>query len=221
LDGPVWSPDCKRVALNETREGRVIRCVVMDASTRTAVTRLERRGIVCWSPDGTRVITVSTVGSGPERTFAIAEAGTWRRLKQVSGRVTRASHFAWAPDGKTVAFGVHYSAGRPGEFGWLVDAASGEVLHGLSNTDGATWGIGWSPDSSCAVFIQTESSTSSGKPELAAYDRNTGLIRFHAVGPKAPIFQVVWPPDLKGPVAIASDGRRVEVWEWELLASPE
>lgn len=144
-DGPVWSPDSKRIAFSRMI-GWGVAVVVMEADG-GGLRRLGWGEDPAWSPDGTRIVFVD--GPGVEdvssgKTITPAPAGF--TVAKVDGSGMRRSAVgevfgvAWSPDGAKLAYTV-----RRDEWVRLHDAGTGKATQ-LVRIPGGAHDLAWSPD---------------------------------------------------------------------------
>ena len=115
-----WSPDGNRLVTANDRPGvkvwdRSGRLLVELAGHKDAVTMAR------FSPDGTRLATVSFDGTG-----GIWEAASGRRIATLTGHGDRVVAVAWSPDGSFVVTGSYDKTAR------IWDAATGQLRHVLA-----------------------------------------------------------------------------------------
>ena len=99
-----------------------------------------------WSPDGKRVLWVSTRHGNPELYTVTGEGKDEKRL---TSEVTSDLHPAWSPDGKRIAF----TSGRSGKQKVHVMDADGGGVTRLTDGDHLdAWPV-WSPDGKRIAFV--------------------------------------------------------------------
>jgi dipeptidyl aminopeptidase/acylaminoacyl peptidase len=113
ISSPQISPDGRAVAyvvaradLNENRyAAEVLQVDVASGAVRTLVAG--RRGLSSpkWSPDGSRLAYLATVGAGREGHAQIFVAPTTGgEARQITEAPVGVQQFAWSPDGRTIAY---------------------------------------------------------------------------------------------------------------------
>ena len=116
-EGPVWSPDGRRIAFTRDRDRQTANIYVMNADgsgQRRLTPNLRRRPWVelAWSPDWKRIAFVASAGHlGAADIFVINADGSG--LRNVTNTVTTSFDFAWSPDGRRIAYLEGDPAGAP------------------------------------------------------------------------------------------------------------
>jgi TolB protein len=106
-----------------------------------------------WSPDGKRVLWVSTRHGNPELYTVTAEGKDEKRL---TSEVTADLHPAWSPDGKKIAF----TSGRGGKQKVHVMDADGSGVKRLTDGDHLdAWPV-WRPDGKTIAFVSRKTGDS-------------------------------------------------------------
>src|SRR5262245_50408946 len=98
----------------------------------------------CWSPDGSQVVFVSSLGGAPELWSAPADGGPLTRLTVGMGGIGHLASFmpAWSPTGRHVAY-VSNKSGADEVWLWSTDGAPDRQLTGLGARIEA---LAWAPD---------------------------------------------------------------------------
>lgn len=161
---PRWSPDGRYVAFVSERD-RAVGHIAANSEIYLAdlvsggVERLTRtdewEGRPRWSPDGTKIMFVATVGGRPQ----IRVLDLKRRVTAAPVSSSAVDAFAeWSPDGEQIVF----TSNRDGGYHIYVANADGTSLVQLTSGEGSDWAPSWSPDGSQIAFI----STREGLPEV-------------------------------------------------------
>ena len=148
-EGPVWSPDGRRVLFASTLGGPALWAVPAGGGTPVRLTREIATPLVRVAPAGDRIAFLSDKSGNPEIWLAELGSGTDRRLTNLGARINAMN---FSPDGRTIAF----SALREGQFDlWTVDVASGQVARLTSDPRYETYPA-WSPDGGSIYFIRSD-----------------------------------------------------------------
>lgn len=133
-DGPVLSPDGRRIAFNRRSDIYVMN--VDGSHVRRLTFSPANDGSATWSPDG-RSLAYSSYRSGHSAIWRMrADGGSKQRL--TAPAVVDVP--AWSPDGRRIAY-----AGVRGQI-WVMNA-DGSGKHALTATGrGVDWAPSWSPD---------------------------------------------------------------------------
>lgn len=229
-----WAPDSRTLSLQGTpapvKGGAKVAqtrssetswwTLILDTVTGEEIRRIPDTEVLAWSPDGTRLVAVSTDDRGKSR-VRVEDTRTWKRLLEVVDYEENAGEAAWSPDGKMIALGRSYNVGNPGVFAWLVQADTGKVSQTLRNSDGATDAICWSPDSRFVLFQESSFASSNGESRIGVYEAKSGRLVAYLVRPSflpiSAVRQIRWPSDAAGPLALVTHGPGLQVWQWDDL----
>jgi len=108
----------------------------------------------CWSPDGSQIVFVSSLGGAPELWSASPDGGPLTRLTVGMGGIGHLASFmpVWSPTGRHVAY-VSNKTGADEIWLWSADGAPDRQLTGLGARIEA---LAWAPDGeSLAVAANT------------------------------------------------------------------
>jgi dipeptidyl aminopeptidase/acylaminoacyl peptidase len=158
---------------------------------------------VCWSPDGTRLATVSEDG-----TAKVRDARDGRQLLQLNGHRSAVTAVAWSPDSKRLA-----TASADGT-AIVWDLARERVLATLRGHTSAISVVTWSPDghrlaSSCAGYgLEWQEQVG----EVKIWDAADGREMLTLKGHRGNVHSVSWSPDGKR-LATGSEDGTVRVWD--------
>ncbi|HEY2785632.1 MAG TPA: hypothetical protein VGJ05_11745 [Fimbriiglobus sp.] len=103
-----------------------------------------------WSPDGKRLLWVSTRDGNPEIYSVNAEG---KDLKRLTNEIALDLHPAWSPDGKRIAF----SSGRSGRQKIYTMKSDGSEVKRLTTGDHLDAWPAWSPDGKRIAFVSHRS----------------------------------------------------------------
>lgn len=126
---PAWSPDGKRLAFVDTREGSdgergSIVVSNLRGTRMRRLTEFDRRvpGEPAWSPDGERIAFSSVVAEGDvaEAAIAVVGVGEGGPITTIGSDSYLEGQPAWSPDGRELAF-VRVLKGSRTEI-WVMDA---------------------------------------------------------------------------------------------------
>ena len=136
---PVWSPDGRRIAFVNRRDGRALYVMNADRSGLRIVARVQRFATPAWSPDGRRIVFQ---GSGDGNVYVVNADGSGQRTL-----ARRGSGPAWSPDGRRIAFAI------TGKL-YVVNAdGSGHRTLTRLGRDGGVATLAWSPDGRKLLFL--------------------------------------------------------------------
>lgn len=107
----------------------------------------------CWSPDGSQIVFVSSVGGVPELWSVSPDGGPLARLTVGMGGIGHLASFmpAWSPTGRHIAY-VSAKTGADEIWLWSPDGSPDRLLTGLGARIEA---IGWSPDGEALAVAST------------------------------------------------------------------
>ena len=190
-DGPVWSPDGKRIAY--CGEQGVLK--IVDVASKTSSIPKGTEGLKLtpwdWSPDGNSLLCAKLDEGVPSIVSLSLGDGAITTL--VSGRVNRPWGAVFSRDGRYIA----YSAIENGNQDVFVMASDGSEQQRISDTPGSDTNPLWSPSGDTLIYKDQDGIWSVGINE----GRATGKPRFlkslefwHTVGwtEEAGIFYVTW-----------------------------
>src|SRR5262245_8094204 len=132
VQSPVWSPDGRRIAFVNRRDGRALYVMNADGSGLRIVARVQRLATPAWSPDGRRIVFQ---GWGDGEVYVVNADGSGQRTL-----ARRGSAPAWSPDGRRIAFvitGKLYVVNA--------DGSGHRALRRLGRGGGGA-SLAWSPD---------------------------------------------------------------------------
>jgi len=211
LDRPDWSPDGTRLQWTE-EVGPSVGVVVAaaDGGDRRWVIETGSWVAATWSPDGTEVAMLGTVGLfvvGSTVTVTGSPMNPWANIERAGGRQIltfdlRPANFDWSPDGRSFVLVTGYSPVTtellPCEI--LVSAnADGSNLAELTSA-GADEGVPcafaaqWSPDSSMIAFAGERREVDDGVWGVYVVDSDGSGLR-PVVEVDRPVMDVAWSPD--------------------------
>src|SRR5581483_5760362 len=98
-----------------------------------------------WSPDGKRIVWVST-RDGNQEIYSVDAEG--KNLKRLTNEVALDNNPSWSPDGKQIAF----ASNRAGNFEIYVMNADGSNVRRLTNDPALDYWPVWSPDGKQIAF---------------------------------------------------------------------
>jgi TolB protein len=120
----------------------------------------------CWSPDGGRIVFVSSRSGGIDMFITSTRGETLERLKIEDGDE---KHPSWSPDGRGIAF----ASNKKGNWDiYTIDLADKSIEQITTHT-ASDVSPSWSPDGRKIVFC----STRSGVPQIWAKDLMTGKVQ--------------------------------------------
>jgi dipeptidyl aminopeptidase/acylaminoacyl peptidase len=178
---PSWSPDGTQIAFSSTRTDPTVReCIsgghascptdiyVMNADG-SNITRLTDdpapEYAPAWSPDGSRIAFVRTVGD--TNVIEVMEADGKGVAPIASGTIAGAGEhpFSWSPEGSQIVFASRV----PGSWEMRVVKADGTGEHMIFTEDGvvSTDPI-WSPDGSLIAFSSTPTRPDADQTQMSA-----------------------------------------------------
>lgn len=119
---PVRSPDGSRIVFGA--RGGTIYSVVVQGSKRSVLVHLPGRNLdsvdeIEWSPDGAHIAILNDLEPGAGRLYVLNADGSGVRVLLRNYEPQR--RFAWSPDGESIAYATHGSAG----LGWYAVDADG------------------------------------------------------------------------------------------------
>ncbi|MGH3137197.1 MAG: LpqB family beta-propeller domain-containing protein [Gaiellaceae bacterium] len=139
VQSPVWSPDGRRIAFVNRRDGRALYVMNADGSGLRIVARVQRLATPAWSPDGRRIVFQ---GWGDGEVYVVNADGSGQRTL-----ARRGSGPAWSPDGRRIAFAI------TGKL-YVVNAdGSGHRTLTRLGRDGGVATLAWSPDGRKLLFL--------------------------------------------------------------------
>ena len=144
VQSPVWSPDGRRIAFVNRRDGRTLYVMNANGSGLRIVARVQRLATPVWSPDGRRIVFQ---GSGDGAVYVVNADGSGQRTLARRGNAP-----AWSPDGRRIAFAI---TGKV----YVVNAdGSGHRTLTQLGRDGGVASLAWSPDGRKLLFLVEHSS---------------------------------------------------------------
>jgi Tol biopolymer transport system component len=195
---PAFSPDGRRIAYREWRDGNDL-IVVVDAgggnrtilATNPSSASYCTRGGLAWSPDGSSLIfRVSSVCDRRYDLFIVPADGSAPATKLLAPSIDGA-HAAWSPNGTRIAVVGGEPGGVPGVY--VVEVGSDGAIAGeltprliatmtgpLSDSGPATW----SPDGARLLFV----SEAGDVAVVGADGSGSGVLAAHGYNPR-------WSPD--------------------------
>ena len=139
VQSPVWSPDGRRIAFVNRRDGRALYVMNADGSGLRIVARVQPRATPAWSPDGRRIVFQGW-GDGP--VYVVSADGSGQRTLARRGNAP-----AWSPDGRRIAFSI------TGKL-YVVNAdGSGHRTLTRVMPGGGAATLAWSPDGRKLLFL--------------------------------------------------------------------
>jgi TolB protein len=181
---PVWSPDGRRIAFVNRRDGRALYVMNADGSGLKIVARVGRVGTPAWSPDGRRIVW------GDGGVNVVNADGSGLRM------LARGNAPAWSPDGRRIAFVITTRL-----YVTNADGSGHRTLARLEGFGGEVASLAWSPDGRKLLFLAVHFSA----PRCAYCDRlwvlnadGSGLrdlTRTLSGGFGSPASDPVWSPD--------------------------
>lgn len=139
-----WSPDGSRllvIAYGADRDHHIV--TIHDATTGALLSTLpltpDANGLITvpdalWSPDGSRVATMTEQGIGTTEVIEIWDAATAERLYTLHGK-----QFSWSPDGTRIAI-----AQNDGTV--TIQTLSGDLVYSIVDPNLLLYDVAWSPD---------------------------------------------------------------------------
>jgi TolB protein len=144
VQSPVWSPDGRRIAFVNRRDGRAMYVMNADGSGLRIVARVQRLATPAWSPDGRKI---AFQGSGDGAVYVANADGSGQRTLARRGNAP-----AWSPDGRRIAFAI---TGKV--YVMNADGSGHQTLTQLGR-DGGVASLAWSPDGRKLLFLVEHSS---------------------------------------------------------------
>jgi TolB protein len=147
-----WSADGKRIAYVfdqlQGTDGKlsIHTCAVDGTDDRVLVPHKAFEESPRFSPDGKRVLWVSTRDGNPEL-YTITADG--KEIKRLTNEVAHDLHPAWSPDGKSIAF----ASGRTGKQKLFTMSADGSGVKKLTDGDFLDSWPAWRPGAKQIAFV--------------------------------------------------------------------
>ena len=139
VQSPVWSPDGRRIAFVNRRDGRVLYVMNADGSGLRRVAMVQRHATPAWSPDGRKIVFQ---GWGDGQVYVVNADGSGQRTLARRGNAP-----AWSPDGRRIAFVITSTI-------YVVNAdGSGHRTLTRLGRDGGVPSLAWSPDGRKLFFL--------------------------------------------------------------------
>jgi TolB protein len=147
-----WSADGKRIAYVFDRlEGtdgklQINTCAADGTDDKVLIPHKAFEESPRWSPDGRRVLWVSTRDGNPEL-YTITTDG--KEVQRLTTEVASDLHPAWSPDGKRIAF----ASGRTGRQKLFLMNADGSATKKITDGEFLDGWPAWSPDGKRIAFV--------------------------------------------------------------------
>ena len=135
-----------------------------------------------WSPDGSQIVFVSSLGGGPELWSASPDGGALTRLTVGMGGIGHLASFmpAWSPTGRHIAY-VSAKTGADEVWLWSADGAPDRQVTGLGARIEA---IAWAPDGEALAVA----SNARGTFDIYRVDVATGATRRLTSDPRYAVY---------------------------------
>jgi WD40 repeat protein len=212
-----WSPDGKLILTSDIRNQTGL---LIDARTGSVIQTIPGAWSRQWAPGSQHALAQYIVNKPPGLIFKILETNNWTPVVEIDNRVREGAAIAWSPDSKLIAFGGDYPVFGPHRGTWIVDAATGKVVHKLSQYITQVRAIAWSRKGDL-VAITCGTRESDGRMDVVnVHSAASGQVIYRLVGPQTHIMDLHWAASGSRIRAAGGDGSRISVWEWVLAPTP-
>jgi WD40 repeat protein len=212
-----WSPDGRYLAVHGVPNQTGL---LIDARTGSVIQTIPGPWSRQWAPGSQHVLAQYIVNKPPGLIFKILETNNWTPVVEIDNRVREGAAIAWSPDSKLIAFGGDYPVFGPHRGTWIVDAATGKVVHKLSQYITQVRAIAWSRKGDL-VAITCGTRESDGRMDVVnVHSAASGQVIYRLVGPQTHIMDLHWAASGSRIRAAGGDGSRISVWEWVLAPTP-
>lgn len=173
---PAWAPDGTQVVFAHNQVGdsngpKELYIAAADASSLRRLTFDSKttgaKSDPQWSPDGSTIAYLASVGSGVDIWTIPAAGGTPHQLTTSGGDK---GDLSWSPDGSKLLFETQPAGSNL----TVIDAGTGAVL---SNTPG--WQASWSPDGSRIAFARMNAGVSVMRADGSGLTQLTNLTSYN------------------------------------------
>jgi Tol biopolymer transport system component len=197
---PVFSPDGGRLALREDigmgGGGIAVMDVTLAGGRPAGSPPVELfHGFAdspTWSPDGSRVGYVTTVGSGRWTAYTVAAGGS--PPTAVPALPANATDLAWSPDGMWIAFSNYDNPSKQIKDLYLIHPDGSGLTRLTSTPEADEDGPAWSPDGRQIAFAKRDRSGTIGQRDIYRMNADgSGMTRVTA--DPASEFDPAWSPD--------------------------
>lgn len=162
--------------------------------------------VVSWSPDGSRLASVSSDEHGP--VVFIRSTSNWAIENVLRGHTKQINSISWGSNGLELVTGSNDGTMR------LWDVATGQKLSAPMKLGSFVTSTHWSPDT---ISPRICSATETGKVHL--FDRESTMLAITLETPFLNVSCVRWSPD--GKRLAASNGTTISIWDASIGYQPE